>query len=84
MNALNGEPYELIVERAREEVGWRRGIDPVRKRVKPTFYGSLVKLLKILRMNTRKLSYTRTFLYLYRFHICTLIIARHILFIQLV
>ena len=34
MNALNGEPYELIVERAREEVGWRRGIDPVRKKGK--------------------------------------------------
>jgi hypothetical protein len=32
VNALNGEPYEIIVERAREEQGWRRPMAPVRQK----------------------------------------------------
>jgi hypothetical protein len=73
VNALNGEPYELIVERAREEVGWRNGIVPVRKKCKANILWSLVELLKILRMNTRRLSNTRMFLYLYCFEYALLL-----------
>ena len=38
INQLNGEAYELIVERACEERGWRDRMEPVRRNGSPQIF----------------------------------------------